>query len=105
MSRGALHTDRDAFTDLIQQLARRSPVHIDGVPHAVWIIDIRFDPRTRGSLLDVKVAAKNPSGRHYIGRFQLEAERLQEEGAARAIAVMERVIRGNLPPTAGNVWL
>ena len=72
---------------------------IDGIPHAVWILDMRTDPRSRGSL-EVKVAAKDPSGRHYIGRFHIEAKRLQDEGVKCALETMERVIRGNLPPTA-----
>lgn len=86
--------------ELADGLDRLGPVQIDGVPHAIWILDIRVDPRSRGSRVEVKVAAKNPSGRHYIGRFHVEAERLHEEGVARAIETMELVVRGSLPPTA-----
>ena len=86
--------------ELAHGLDRLSPVQIDGVPHAIWLLDIRVDPRSRGSLIEVKVAAKNPSGRHYIGRFHVEAERLHDEGAARALETMELVVRGSLPPTA-----
>lgn len=80
-------------------------VQIDGVPHAIWLLDIRADPRTHGAILEVKVAAKNPSGRHYIGRFRIEADRLHADGAARAIETMEWVIRANLPPTARELSL
>jgi hypothetical protein len=75
-------------------------VDIDGVAHVIWLLDIRPDPRTHGAVLEVKVAAKNPSGRHYIGRFHIAADRLQAEGFARAVETMERVVRGNVPPTA-----
>jgi hypothetical protein len=86
--------------ELTDGLARLSPVQIDGVPHVVWLLDIRVDPRSRGSLIEVKVAARNPSGRHYIGRFYVESERLNDEGVARAVDTMTRVVRRSLPPTA-----
>jgi hypothetical protein len=76
------------------------PVQIDGVPHVMWLLDIRVDSPGHGSLIEVKVAARNPSGRHYIGRFHVEAERLHDEGEARALEAMEAVVRCNLPPTA-----
>jgi hypothetical protein len=90
----------DDRMELTERLNRLSPVQIDGVPYAIWLLDIRMDPRSRGSLCEVKVAARNPSGRHYIGRFHIEAERLHDEGVARALKTMEFVVRGNLPPTA-----
>jgi hypothetical protein len=80
--------------------SRLSPLLIDCVPHDVWLLDIRVDPRSRGSLIEVKVAARNPSGRHYIGRFHIEAERLGDEGAARAVETMIDVVRRGLPPNA-----
>ena len=86
--------------ELSHGLDRLCPVDIDGVPHVIWLLDIRIHPRSGRSVVEVKVGAKNPSGRHYIGRFQIEAERLHDEGVARALETMERVIRGNLPPTA-----
>lgn len=86
--------------ELTHELDRLGPVQIDGVPHAIWLLDMRVDPRSRGSLIEVKVAAKNPSGRHYIGRFHVEVERLHDEGVARALETMEFVVRGSLPPTA-----
>ena len=86
--------------DLTNGLDRPRLVHIDGVPHTVWVLDMRVDPRSRGSMIEVKVAAKNPSGRHYIGRFHIETERLHDEGLARALETMEHVVRGGLPPTA-----
>lgn len=89
--------------ELTERLDRLGPVQIDGVPHAIWLLDIRVDPRSGGSLIEVKVAAKNPSGRHYIARFHVEAERLHDEGVARALETMELVVRGNLPPTAREV--
>lgn len=55
-------------------------LNIDGVPHAIWVLGIRLDPRQGGTLVEIKVAAKNPSGRHYIARFHIEPERLHEEG-------------------------
>lgn len=79
-------------------------MEIDGVAHAIWLLDIRPDPRTHGAILEVKVAAKNPSGRHYIGRFEIQADRLHAEGAVRAIKTMERVVRGNLPPSAREFY-
>jgi hypothetical protein len=85
---------------LTEEWDRLGPVQIDGIPHDIWVLDMRIDPRSRGALIEVKVAAKNPAGRHYIGRFYVEAERLNEEGVARAIETMETVIRGGLPPTA-----
>jgi hypothetical protein len=94
-------TSPDELSGLTAQLQRLSPVPIDGVPHLVWVIDVRSVPGSQGFELEVKVAARNPSGRHYIGRFRIDADRLADEGSARAIAVMEQVIRGNLPPTAG----
>lgn len=97
----ARQVSRDEVSGLAEKLQRLSPVQIDGVPHLIWVIDIRSVPQSSGGLLDVKVAAKNPSGRHYIGRFRIEAERLAGDGPGRAIEVMEQVIRGNLPPTAG----
>jgi hypothetical protein len=81
-------------------LDRLGVVHIDGVPHDIWVLEIRADPRSRGSLIEVKVAAKNPSGRHYIGRFHIEAGRLHDEGRARALETMELVVRRGLPPSA-----
>jgi hypothetical protein len=84
---------------LADGLERLGPVQIDGVPHAIWLLDIR----SRGSLVEVKVAARNPSGRHYIGRFRIAADRLHDEGLARALETMERVIRRSLPPTAGEM--
>ena len=84
---------------LADGLDRLCPVQIDGVPHAIWVLDIR----SRGSLVEVKVAAKNPSGRHYIGRFHIEAERLHDEGVARALETMELVVRRSLPPSAGQM--
>lgn len=78
-------------------------LNIDGVPHAIWVLDIRLDPRQTGSRVEIKVAARNPSGRHYIGRFHIERDRLHDEGTARAMATMERVIREGLPPTARDV--
>ena len=89
--------------ELTERLERLGPVDIDGVPHSIWLLDLRADPRSRGFLLEVKVAAKNPSGRHYIGRFHIEAERLHEEGVSRALKTMEMVVRGNLPPTTRDV--
>lgn len=89
--------------DLTDGLDRLGPLYIDGVPHAVWVLDIRVDPRSRGSLIEVKVAAKNPSGRHYIGRFHIETERLHDEGRARALETIEHVIRRGLPPTAPDL--
>ena len=86
--------------ELAHGLDRLGPVQIDGVPHAIWLLDVRVDPRSGGSLIEVKVAAKNPSGRHYIGRFHVEAEHLHDEGVARAVEVIELVVRGSLPPTA-----
>jgi hypothetical protein len=88
--------------DLRDGLDRLSPVQIDGVPHTIWVLDMRVDPRSRGSLIEVKVAARNPSGRHYIGRFHIEAGRLHDEGVARALETMEVVIRRGLPPTAAE---
>ena len=73
-------------------------LNIDGVLHEIWVLDIRLDPRQGGSFVEIKVAAKNPSGRHYIGRVRIERERLQEEGATRALEAIERVIRAGLPP-------
>ena len=85
---------------LTEQWDRLGPVQIEGIPHDIWILDMRIDPRSRGALIEVKVAAKSPSGRHYIGRFHVEAERLNDEGVARAIETIEMVVRGGLPPTA-----
>ena len=94
-------SERDDFAELTHvELDRLYSVQIAGVSYAIWLLDIRFDPRSRGSVVEVKVAARNPSGRHYIGRFHIEADRLQTDGAVRAIETMERVIRGDLPPTA-----
>jgi hypothetical protein len=81
-------------------LERLWPVQIDGVPHVMWLLDIRVDPQSGGSMIEVTVAARNPAGRHYIGRFHVEAERLHEEAEARALETMERVVRFNLPPTS-----
>ena len=86
--------------ELADRFDRLGPVQIDGVPHVIWLLDMRVDPRSHGSLIEVKVAAKNPSGRHYIGRFHVEAERLHDEGVTRALETMELVIRRGLPPMA-----
>ena len=94
------HRERDDVMELNHWLDRLSPLQIDGVPHVIWLLDFRVDPRSGGSLIEVKVAAKNPSGRHYIGRFHIEAERLHDEGVARALEAMELVVRRSLPPTA-----
>jgi hypothetical protein len=86
--------------ELTDGLNPLGPLLIDGVPHAIWVLEIRIDPRSRGSMIEVKLAAKNPSGRHYIGRFHIETERLHDEGRARALETMELVVRRGLPPTA-----
>ena len=89
--------DRMGLADTLNRLG---PVDVDGVPHDLWLLVLRVEPRSGGSLVEVKVAARNPAGRHYIGRFHIETGRLHDEGAVRARETMERVISGNLPPTA-----
>ena len=88
---------------LTEEWDRLGPLQIDGVVHDIWVLDMRIDSRSRGALIEVKVAARNPSGRHYIGRFHIPTERLHDEGVARAIETMELVVRGSLPPTRREI--
>jgi hypothetical protein len=88
----------DHFVKLSAAFEKRSPIQIDGEPFAVWLIDIR-KPIVPGKAVDVVFGAKGNNTSH-TGELHLGPDRLDEEAYVvdHAVATIERIVRGELPP-------
>ena len=88
----------DRFETLSRLLEARSAIDVDGTPHPVWLIEFR-DPSPRGAQsVDVLIGARSQS-QSYTGELHLTRDRYTDaEIVELAIALMKRIVRGELPP-------
>ncbi len=85
------------FESLSRELAARSPLDIEGAPFTVTVTDIRETEPDK-----VIVIIHGVHGReHHTGELHISRDTLASDHLAdTAIGMMERIIRGDLPPGA-----
>jgi hypothetical protein len=92
----------DAFVAVSRRLEAISPVRVEDVPYAIWLIDITDS--ADGLAVDIAIGAKSQAAQH-TARLHLDRDRLTDaDGIARmAAAVIERIVTGKLPPGAAEM--
>lgn len=86
----------DPFVHLHEGLRERSPLRLNGIAYDIFLVDIEHDPPNQA--LDVHLAAQHRDDRQ-TATIHTDLDRLRRpEFAERAAAVLEAVLRGDLPP-------
>jgi hypothetical protein len=87
---------RDRFESLSRLLEAKSPIDIDGTPHAVWVIESR-DPSPLQAQSVVLIGARSQS-QSCNGELHLTRDHYTDEEIVElAINLMKRIVRGELP--------
>ena len=83
------------------ELAERSTLDVDGVPFVVTVQHIRERQSASYKVVVILHAANGAEG--YIGELHVNRDTLARADLAEiAVRIMERIIRGDLPPQVGE---